>query len=72
MKKNIHPNYFLITAFCACGNKIHIHSTLSKDITLDICYMCHNFYTGKNKTIEKNGKLEKFKKRYCFLKDQIK
>ena len=52
MKTGIHPNYQEIKATCSCGNTFTIKSTLSEDLSLDICSACHPFYTGKQKIID--------------------
>ncbi|MFT8229662.1 MAG: 50S ribosomal protein L31 [Enterobacterales bacterium] len=64
MKKNIHPKYEKITATCACGNLIKTYSVLCKNINLDICNLCHPFYTGKQRIIDTRGRVERFKKRF--------
>ena len=63
MRADIHPQYQEITATCSCGNKIKTRSTLDKDIHLDVCSACHPFYTGKEKTMDKVGQVQKFRKR---------
>ncbi len=65
MKTDIHPNYEAITATCSCGNKVEVGSTLCKDIHLDICSECHPFYTGKQKTAETGGRVDKFRQRFA-------
>ena len=65
MKTDIHPNYEQMTANCSCGNKIEVGSTLCKDITLDVCSACHPFYTGKQKTAETGGRVDKFRKKFA-------
>ncbi|WP_343192147.1 50S ribosomal protein L31 [Buchnera aphidicola (Formosaphis micheliae)] len=67
MKKNIHPSYNLIKSLCSCGNVMSFFSTLNKDIHLDVCYRCHPFYTGKQRTLDKGGQIEKFNKRFSML-----
>jgi len=64
MKTGIHPNYQEIKATCSCGNTFTIKSTLSKDLSLDICSACHPFYTGKQKIIDTGGRVQKFEKRF--------
>lgn len=64
MKNDIHPKYEKITATCSCGNAIETQSTLCKDIHLDICSSCHPFYTGKQKTVDVGGRVDRFKKRF--------
>jgi large subunit ribosomal protein L31 len=64
MKPEIHPQYNVITATCSCGNTMQINSTLTEDLHLDVCSSCHPFYTGKQKTIDSGGRVEKFRQRF--------
>lgn len=63
MKKDIHPKVNTNTVVtCACGNTFVTMST--KDtISLEICSNCHPFYTGKQKFIDTEGRIEKFEKK---------
>lgn len=65
MKPEIHPEYHTINATCGCGNVMAIRSTLSVDLHLDVCSSCHPFYTGKQKTIDSGGRVEKFRQRFA-------
>lgn len=67
MKEGIHPNYVAIKATCSCGNVIETHSTIGKDINLDVCSACHPFYTGKQKAAETGGRVDKFNKRFGMM-----
>ena len=67
MKKDIHPKYEAIKATCSCGNVIETHSTLAKDIHIDICSACHPFYTGTQKVMDTGGRIDKFTKRFGAL-----
>ena len=49
---------------CVCGNSFTTGSTLSS-IKLDICNACHPFYTGKQKLVDVEGRVERFQKRYA-------
>jgi large subunit ribosomal protein L31 len=64
MKAEIHPEYHQIKATCSCGNVIETRSTLSEDIHLDVCSSCHPFYTGKQKTLDAGGRVERFRRRF--------
>lgn len=64
MKKDIHPIYNTISAVCSCGNIICIRSTLKDNISLDVCNMCHPFYTGKQRVIDTKGRVNLFNKRF--------
>ena len=71
MKKNIHPKYYLnARAHCACGNVFTICST-KEFIEVEICSKCHPLYTGKEKMIDKMGRVEKFRKRLA-RKEEVK
>ena len=63
MKPNIHPQFNnQVTVSCACGNTFVTGST-AKEIYTEICSACHPFYTGKQKLIDTQGRVDKFKKR---------
>ncbi|MFT6329054.1 MAG: large subunit ribosomal protein L31 [Bermanella sp.] len=68
MREGIHPKYNEITATCSCGNVMVVRSTLGRDINLDVCSLCHPFYTGKQRTADTGGRVDKFKKRFGALK----
>ncbi|KAB3530867.1 50S ribosomal protein L31 [Alkaliphilus serpentinus] len=63
MKKDIHPDYKEVEVHCACGNTFKTGST-KKELRVEICSDCHPFFTGKQKTIEKGGRVEKFNKKF--------
>ncbi|MFC1651753.1 50S ribosomal protein L31 [Patescibacteria group bacterium] len=62
MKQKIHPKYSPATIKCACGNEIKTASTKEK-MEVELCSMCHPFYTGKQKLVDVGGRVERFKKR---------
>ena len=64
MKTEIHPQYHTVKATCSCGNVFEISSTVAEDIHVDVCSSCHPFYTGKQKTIDSGGRVERFRKRF--------
>ena len=64
MKAGIHPEYKEVKVSCACGETFTTKST-RKEIHLDICSKCHPFYTGKQKIVDAEGRVEKFKKKYA-------
>ena len=63
MKQEIHPELYLVTVVCACGNTFETRST-SKDLRLEICSACHPYFTGKQKLIDTAGRVERFNRRY--------
>ena len=63
MKPNIHPEYLETTVHCACGASWQTRST-SKDLHLDICSNCHPFFTGRQKLIDTEGRVDRFTKKF--------
>ncbi len=63
MKQKIHPEYYSIVATCICGNEVEIGST-KPDMRVEICSSCHPFYTGTQKLIDAEGRVDRFQKRY--------
>jgi large subunit ribosomal protein L31 len=57
------PTYEEAKVVCACGESFATRST-RKDIHVDICSSCHPFFTGKQKIVDTEGRVEKFKKKY--------
>ncbi len=68
MKPDIHPEYVEATVTCACGATFKTRST-KPEIRVEICSQCHPFYTGKQKIVDTEGRVEKFIRRYG-LQDQ--
>jgi large subunit ribosomal protein L31 len=64
MKSGIHPNYSEATVSCACGAKFQTRSTVG-DLKVDICSRCHPFFTGTQKIVDTEGRVERFKKKYA-------
>ena len=67
MKKKIHPKYVESKMTCACGETFTTRST-KPILKVDICSMCHPFFTGKQKLVDAEGKVEKFRKKYAKVK----
>ena len=63
MKQGIHPDYRKATITCACGNVVETRSTV-QSIHVEICSLCHPFFTGKQKFVDSAGRVEKFKRKY--------
>lgn len=63
MKEAIHPKYFEVEARCACGATWKTHST-KPELHLEICSNCHPFFTGRQKLIDTEGRVDRFTKRF--------
>jgi large subunit ribosomal protein L31 len=64
MKEKIHPEYKEAKVICACGETFTTRST-KPVLRVDVCSKCHPFYTGKEKIVDVEGRVEKFRKKYA-------
>lgn len=63
MKANIHPKWYNnAKVTCTCGNSFTTGST-QPSIDVDICSACHPFFTGEMKFVDRQGRVDKFKKK---------
>jgi len=63
MKQDLHPEWHpSATVVCACGNTWETGATVT-EIRTDICSACHPFYTGEQRIVDTEGRVDKFLKR---------
>lgn len=65
MKAGIHPAYDEVNVVCACGSTFHTRSTHKGDLRVEICSSCHPFFTGRQKLIDTEGRVDRFQKKYA-------
>ncbi|MCC6152309.1 MAG: 50S ribosomal protein L31 [Candidatus Hydrogenedentes bacterium] len=63
MKEGIHPNYVESKVTCACGNTFTTRS-VKPAINVEICSACHPFFTGKQKFVDSEGRVDRFNRKY--------
>jgi large subunit ribosomal protein L31 len=63
MKPGIHPEYAPAIISCACGEVIHTRSTLQA-LRVEICSKCHPLFTGRQKLIDSEGRVERYQRKY--------
>jgi len=64
MKAGIHPAYNDVRVTCACGHSITTRSTHKGDIRVEICSNCHPFFTGRQKLVDTEGRVDRFQRKY--------
>lgn len=65
MKADIHPAYTEVEVTCSCGNTFKTRSTLGRPtLHIEVCAACHPFYTGTQKIVDTEGRIEKFRNKY--------
>ena len=71
MKISIQPTvYDSCTISCACGNSFITSSTL-KAIKVEICSACHPFFTGQQKFVDTEGRIDKFSKKSKLMEKRV-
>jgi len=63
MKRGIHPDFTTTPVMCACGNHFETKSTV-EEIHVEICSVCHPFYTGKQRLVDTAGRVDRYRKKY--------
>ncbi|MBM3726015.1 MAG: 50S ribosomal protein L31 [Acidobacteria bacterium] len=63
MKAGIHPAYNEVNVTCACGNQFRTRTTHKGDIRVEICSNCHPFFTGRQKLVDTEGRVDRFQKK---------
>ena len=64
MKTEIHPDYYpeaVVT--CSCGNTFTTGAT-KPQIKVEICSSCHPFFTGEQRIVDSEGRVERLKRRF--------
>jgi large subunit ribosomal protein L31 len=69
MKAGIHPAYDEVNVVCACGHTFKTRSTHKGDIRVEICSSCHPFFTGRQKLVDTEGRVDSFQKKVQKSKD---
>ena len=66
MKPGIHPDYHQVTVHCACGHTFQTRSTIKGEmLRVEICSNCHPFFTGRQKLIDTEGRVDRFQKKFA-------
>lgn len=64
MKAEIHPTYYpnaIVT--CSCGDSYTTGST-KRQLHVEICKECHPFFTGEQRIVDTEGRVERFNRRF--------
>ena len=64
MKTTLHPNWYAESQVtCLCGNTFFTGST-KESLRVEVCSSCHPFFTGEQRIIDTEGRVERLKRRY--------
>ena len=64
MKADIHPTYYPNAKVrCACGFEWTAGST-KPEIRVEVCSNCHPFWTGEQRIVDTEGRVERLRRRF--------
>ena len=67
MKPEIHPKFYNTVVTCSCGNVFTAGGTKTA-LRVEICSKCHPFYTGEQRIVDTQGRIERLRRRYSKTK----
>ena len=64
MKQGIHPEYHSkANVVCSCG-EVFITGSTKSELKVELCNKCHPFYTGEQRIVDTEGRVDRMKSRY--------
>ena len=64
MKAKIHPEYYPeARVTCSCG-ETYITGSTKPELRVELCNRCHPFYTGEQRVVDTQGRIERMRRRY--------
>lgn len=64
MKLDIHPIYFEeAKVTCSCGTS-WVTGATKETIKVEICSQCHPFFTGEQRIVDTEGRVERLRRRF--------
>ncbi|MDA1189026.1 MAG: 50S ribosomal protein L31 [Chloroflexi bacterium] len=64
MKQGIHPKYYEeARVMCSCGNS-YVTGSTKPELRVELCNVCHPFFTGEQRIIDTEGRVDRLKRRY--------
>ncbi|MBI4337147.1 MAG: 50S ribosomal protein L31 [Chloroflexi bacterium] len=64
MKAKIHPTWYPdARVVCSCGHILTTGAT-KKELRVEVCSHCHPFFTGEQRIVDTEGRVERLKRKY--------
>jgi len=64
MKPEIHPKYYSqAKVIWSCGHTFTTGAT-QQELKIEICSTCHPFFTGEQRIVDTEGRVERLRRRY--------
>jgi large subunit ribosomal protein L31 len=68
MKTGIHPEYHQVKVSCITCGTVHETGSTGTDHSVEVCSVCHPFWSGKARVLDSEGRVERFRRRYAGVK----
>jgi large subunit ribosomal protein L31 len=72
MKKDIHPKWYPEASVLCNGEIVLTLGSTKRELNVDLWSGNHPFYTGSQKIIDAEGRVEKFNRKYKMKSKEIK
>ncbi len=64
MKTGIHPTYYAeAQVVCSCGHS-YVTGATKPELRVEICSSCHPFFTGEQRIVDTEGRVERLMRRF--------
>ena len=64
MKTGIHPTYYAeAQVVCSCGHT-YVTGATKPELRVEICSSCHPFFTGEQRIVDTEGRVERLMRRF--------
>ncbi len=64
MKQGIHPEYHPEARMvCSCG-AVYTTGSTKPELRVEICNQCHPFFTGEQRIVDTEGRVERLRRRF--------
>ena len=73
MKTGIHPEYFphgYVTCACGAEEGAMVTGGTKEQIRVEVCSKCHPFWTGEQRIVDTEGRVERLMRRYGMSADE--
>ena len=64
MKSEIHPEYYTEATVTCTGGSTFITGATQPELRVEICSSCHPFFTGEQRIVDTEGRVERLRRRY--------
>ena len=64
MKTGIHPEYFPEAQVVCSRGKTFTTGATKPVLRVELCNLCHPFYTGEQRIVDTEGRVDRLRRRY--------